>query len=393
MESVINLQNIIDNIKLETWSGIRQAVTNFTKMVLEQALNLEKIEQLGCLLYERSLNRKDYSNGSYLRTISTTYGFINNLKVPRLRKTKFVSRLLQRYKRRTDELDQALLMWYIQGESSRDVARSINSWACDVLTSQSVSRLIKSIDQYLVLWRQRDISSEFTAVWLDGFSVKVRVKRKVRNYVILTALGLHTDGRWEVLSFRLAESESEQRWRELLYQMKKRGMRTMIFIHDGAGGIEQALRWDYPNVASQRCLVHKLRNILAVASEKNKQQVKQDFWAIYNSATIEDAKKRFYSFCRKWASKEPEVVFVVRSHYQYTFTFFYLPDNIKILCRTTNMIESLHHELRRRVKVIGSFPNPKSCERIIFLTLLYIEHVNLNKTGNMLSFFKKFTQN
>ena len=394
MNHVLSIQHFAGKIKSSGWSAMREAVISFVRGVLETVLSLEQQEQMGCQPYERSGSRRDYANGSYQRILSTTYGVINDLTVPRLRRRSFTTRLLQRYKRRAQELDRALLVWYLQGESCRDVTRSLYNWAEDILSAQSISRLLQTIDLQLQQWRERPLPPSLVAVWLDGFSVRVRVKHKVRSYTILAALGRHGDGRWEMLSFRLAESESERRWMELLHQMHRRGMRTHLFIHDGAGGIAEALRWDYPMVRTQRCLVHKLSNILdVVATDENRQAIKRDFWTIYNARTLEQAQQRFQVFCRTWRCREPRAILSARADWRSTVTFFCLPDDLRTICRSTNTFEWVYHELRRRVKIIGAFPTPQSCERIIFLTLMYIEEVNLNKTGNMLSFFSKFTHN
>lgn len=394
MNTITNIENLANKVKGTGWMTIQEGVKQFVQYVMEMVLKLEQEEQIGCKPYERTTKRMDYANGSYKRALSTSYGYISAITVPRLRSHAFVSKLLRRYKRRPLELDQTLLAWYLQGESCRDVKRSLHTFSQDVLSPQTVSRLLQNVDEYLLSWRQRELSSKLSAVWLDGFSIKVRVKHKVRSYVILAALGRHSDGHWEVLSFRLSESESEKRWAELLHQMHKRGMRTQIFIHDGAGGIREALRWDYPNVKTQRCLVHKLRNILDVITcEQHCQDIKNDFWSVYNAPTVEQAKERFHSFCHKWIKNEPRVVFTARSDWLSTISFFSLPNDIQSICRSTNMIEWFFRELRRRVKVINAFPTPQSCERIIFMTLLYIENVNLNKSENMLSLLYDFTQN
>jgi putative transposase len=390
----VNIQTLAGNIKSAGWSAIREAILSFLRTVMEAVFSCEQQEQIGCQPYERSTARRDYANGTYQRLLSTSYGVIDDLKIPRLRRHPFSSRLLQRYKRRAVELDRALLVWYLQGESCRDVTRSLHAWAQDILSAQSVSRLLQTIDLQLQQWRERPLSPTLVAVWLDGFSVRVRVKHNVRSYTILAALGRHGDGRWEILSFRLAESESEHRWMELLHQMYRRGMRTQLFIHDGAGGIEQALCWDYPHVRTQRCLVHKLSNILdVVATEERRKAIKGDFWFIYNAPSLEEAHGRYHAFCCRWRSREPAAVKSLRDDWLTTNTFFALPEDLRTVCRSTNMFEWVYHELRRRVKVIGAFPTPQSCERIIFLTLLYVEEVSLNKSGNMLSFLSKFTHN
>jgi putative transposase len=250
------------------------------------------------------------------------------------------------------------------------------------------------VDQELLWWRQRPLPSDLVAVWLDGFSLRVRVKQKVRPCVILAALGRHPDGKWEILSFRLAQSESEHWWAGLLHQMYRRGLRTQLFIHDGAGGIAQALRWIYPFTKTQRCLVHKIRNILdAISNTKNFQEIKRDFWCVYHADSLPEAQERFRLFCRKWHQIEPKAVLVASADFTRTLAFFSLPEDLRILCRSTNTLEWVYRELRRRVKVISSLPNPKSCERIVFLTLLYIEQILLNKSGNMTTFFSKFTHN
>jgi transposase-like protein len=294
MNRILSIQHFAGKIKSSGWSAMREAVTSFVRRVLETVMSLEQQEQMGCQPYEHSVSRRDYASGTYRRILSTSYGVINDLTVPRLRRHPFTSHLLDRYKRRARQLDEALLLWYLQGESCRDVTRSLQTWAEDILSAQSVSRLLQTIDTHLRQWRERPLPSDLVAVWLDGFSVRVRVKHKVRSYTILAALGRHPDGRWELLSFRLAESESEQRWMELLHQMHSRGMRTQLttqlvelFIHDGAGGIAEALQWDYPMVRTQRCLVHKLQNLLdALISEEHRQAIKHHFWHIYNAPSL-----------------------------------------------------------------------------------------------------------
>ena len=395
MHYSINIHNGIGSVKSGGWSAMREQVISFVRLVMETVLQAEQEEQMGCQRYERSKLRHNYANGSYKRTLSTSHGVIPGITIPRLRKGSFVSQLLTKYRRRVEEVDRSLLSWYLQGESCRDVVRSMQVWTQDVLSAQTVSRLIQTIDARLRQWRQRPLPHDLVAVWLDGFWIKVRVKHKVRSYVILAALGRHKDGRWEVLSFRLAESESELRWKELLHQMHARGMRTALFIHDGAGGIQEALRWDYPGVKTQRCLVHKLRNILEmVTEEKHRTLIQHDFWSIYDTSDTEEARARFGSFCRRWIRSEPQAVFTARRGWQSTVTFLELADDaVRTLCRSTNIMEFLYRELRRRVKVIGAFPTPQSAERIIFGTLLYIENVNLNKSGNMPSLLQQFTHN
>jgi putative transposase len=385
MNCTLNIQTLAANIKSAGWSAIREAVLSFLRDVMETVLALEQHEQMGCHPYERSSVRRDYANGTYPRLLSTSYGVLQDLKIPRLRRHPFRSRLLQRYGRRAHDLDRALLVWYLQGESCRDVSRSLQNWAEDILSAQSVSRLLQTIDLQLQQWRERPLPPTLVAVWLDGFSVRVRVKHNVRSYTILAALGRHGDGRWEILSFRLAESKSEHRWMELLHQMHRRGMRTQLFVHDGAGGIEQALRWDYPCVRTQRCLIHKLSNILdVVATEERREAIKRDFWTIYNARTLEEAHQRFQAFCRTWRSREPRPVITARADWRSTVTFFCLPEQLRTICRSTNMFEWVYHELRRRVKVIGAFPTPQSCERIISLTLKYIEEISLSTTSRRL---------
>lgn len=257
MDYTMNVQNLAGNVKSAGWSAMRDAVTRFIHHVMETVLHLEQQEQMGCQRYQRTALRRDYANGSYRRTLSTSYGVVSDVMIPRLRHHPFTSQLLDGYKRRVREVDQMLLAWYLQGESCRDTVRSLGVWASDILSAQSISRIIQLTDQHLLTWRQRPLPHDLVAVWLDGFSVKVRVKHKVRSYTILAALGRHQDGHWEVLSFRLAESESEQRWRELLHQMHTRGMRTQLFIHDGAGGMEQKQKSTKPIIFSVQLLFQK----------------------------------------------------------------------------------------------------------------------------------------
>jgi len=203
MDYSINIRNSNGSVNFGGWSAMRDEVIGFVRTVMEAVLQAEQEEQMGCQRYERSKLRHNYANGSYKRTLSTSHGVIPGITIPRLRNGSFVTQLLKKYRRRVEEVDRSLLAWYLQGESCRDVVRSMQVWTQDVLSAQTVSRLIQTVDAKLRQWRERPLPHDLVAVWLDGFWIKVRVKHKVRSYVILAALGRHKDGRWEVLSFRL----------------------------------------------------------------------------------------------------------------------------------------------------------------------------------------------
>ena len=395
MSYIENIPSVAHNVKSEGWVGMRQAVKDFTRCVMEKTLRAELEEYLGCRYHERSQKRLTYANGTYTRSLSTSFGVIERFNVPRCRVGGFQSVLFDQYQRRTAELDRSCLAWYLQGESCRDVTRSLQAWCQDVLSAQSVSRVIQSVDRELMLWRHRRLSEGLSAVWLDGFSVRVRVKHKVRSYTILMALGRHQDGRWEVLSFQLADEESNRRWSALLEQMRSQGMRTELFVHDGAAGISGALRRVYPQVKTQRCLVHKIRNILDVlVDQRNRSAIQHDFWSIYQAEDEAQAHERYRVFCRKWIRSEPQAVKIAKGAWLSTITYLQVKDaELRSLCRSTNMIELFYRELRRRVKVIGSFPTPESAERITFMTIRYIEAINLNKSRNMTSLLNQFTHN
>ena len=390
-----NINNIVHSVKSEGASALRVAVKDFVRIVIEKTARAELEEQMGCRYHERSEKRLTYANGSYTRCLSTSFGAIERLSIPRPRTGGFQSILFGQYQRRTTELDAALLSWYVQGESCRDVTRSMQAWSQDTISAQGVSRVVQSVDRELSIWRHRTLPGDLAAVWLDGFYVRVRVKGKVRSYAILMALGRHRDGRWEVLSFRLAEAESHRRWSDLLSQMRSQGMRTEIFIHDGAAGIEGALAREYPTVKAQRCLVHKIRNILDVlVDEKNRGAIRRDFWFIYEAGTENEAYERYRSFCRRWGGKERQAVSILKARWLSTITYLEVRDEtLRALCRSTNSIELFYRELRRRVKVIGSFPTPQSAERITFMTARYVETISLNKSRNMTSLINQFTHN
>ena len=166
MNCTANIQINAAHIKSSGWSAMREAVTSFVRRVLETVMSFEQQDQMGCHPYERSLSRRDYANGCYQRFLSTSYGVLRELKIPRLRRHPFTSHLLQRHKRRAHQLDHALLVWYLQGESCLDVTRSPQNCAEDILSAQSVSRLLQTVDEHLLAWRQRPLPSDLVAVWI-----------------------------------------------------------------------------------------------------------------------------------------------------------------------------------------------------------------------------------
>lgn len=384
-----NLRNRWFGVK-SIWKQIQGEVKGFVKSRLERALVLEQSVCVGCGRYKRTSKRQGYRNGSYVRDLLTSYGWIEGLAVPRIREGGFESKVLERYRRRQRQVDRVLLEAFLLGHSTRKTRRLFKRLFGDSVSAQTISNIIRELDNQVEQFHRRPLRDDYQFLYLDGLWITLSKPVKVKK-VLLLALGVKSDGSKELLSFQLANSESESWCWGFLSDLKQRGLKggnLEVIVSDGAPGLVKALRALYPRVSHQLCTFHKAQDIAQhLVNKAHRHRIISDALHVFEGDTATEVRKRLRFFCDKWAPKEPKAVKNFIKGFEYCLIYLEYPDPIRTMLKTNNPIERYIQELRRRIIPMRSFNNSKSVQRIIYGLIAYV----LNQKQDMPTTFN-FTQ-
>ena len=355
------------------WEGIEGEVKQLVKTTLEQVMEAQLTAQVGCRRYERSIGRSGYRNGCYARGLLTTYGWIEGLKVPRLREGGFDSLVFEKYHRRQRALDQVLLEAFFLGHATRKVRRLVKRLFGSEISPQAVSNIVHELDDKVTAFHQRRLDGNYQVLYLDGLWVTMSKPVKVRKALLL-ALGMKADGGKELLSFHLAPSESEACWWGFLSDLKDRGLSGMeVIVSDGAAGLVKSIRGLYPRAKHQLCTFHKTLDLADHLVEKrHRRQIIADARHIFEAAHETEARKRLRHFSDKWSVQEPKAVRNFFRDIDACFVFLDYPEPLRTSLKTNNPIERYIEEIKRRTIPMRSFNNVKSAERIIYGIIAYV---------------------
>ncbi len=349
---------------------LRRRVLEAVQTVLEEELS----EALGTGRYERSEARQGYRNGHDTRRITTQAG-TQELEVPRgrivegdNRSREFRSEILPRYQRRTREVDEAILGAYLSGANTQRVRKALEPLiGSEHLSKSAVSRVASRLKAHFAEWKVRDLSAEhYPIVFLDGMHLKVRMARRVVSVPVLVILGVAEDGRKCLIGLELAVNEASAHWSRLVKDLASRGLEAPeLIIADGHAGLGKAVK-EWPEARIQRCTLHKWGNLKDACPVHARRELKRDYDAIIRADDGLAARKAQEVFLKKWEKLCPAVVRSYREAGNQLLTFFDFPKPMWKSLRTTNSIENLNREFRRRTKTQASFSTEEGA-----LTLLY----------------------
>jgi len=333
--------------------------------VINVAMQIERQKHLGVGPYERSAERQGHANGYKPKTVATRVGKIT-LDVPQVREGGFYPQALEKGLRSERALKLALAEMYVQGVSTRKVAAITEQLCGFEVTSMQVSRATAELDEQLSRWRERPLG-RMKYLYLDARYEKVRLDGQVRSAAVLLAVGVNLEGKREVLGVSVSLSEQEVHWRRFLQSLVQRGLAGVeLVISDAHVGLQQACRAVLGGVPWQRCQCHLQRNAQAYVSKQDmKREVAADIRAIFNAATRHDAETLLAQVVKKYAPKTAKLADWLESNIPEGLTVFSFPDTHRRLIRTTNSLERLNREIRRRSRVATLFPNEASCLRLV----------------------------
>jgi putative transposase len=364
-------------------AGIRDRIRGFIEELLEQELTAA----LGRTRHERAAGEaKGYRNGTRERRLLGSFGPVQ-VGVPRARLAdagggtrEWRSSALPRYARMTRQVEALIAGAYLSGTNTRRVKRALGALFRGAAGKDVVSRTWRKVKADWDAWNRRDLAAEdVVRLILDGTVVRVRLDRKATNVSLLVVLGVRRDGQKVLLAVKNMGGESEAAWRGVLDDLVARGLGAPEFlITDGGAGLERALAAVWPDVPAQRCTVHKHRNLLAHAPDTLHEEVSADYTDMVYAASAKEVEQRRKAFLRKWRLKCPGVAASLEEAGDRLFAFLRLPQSQWKSARTTNAIERLHEEFKRRIKTQTVLPSAETAV-MLFWALLASGQITMRK--------------
>ena len=359
----------------EFWIDVNMYLRKLTKSFIEDTLDEEMIQYQQRKKYQRTKPRLDYRNGNYSRNLDTTLGPIENITVPRSRHGLFKTTVFKRYQRRQQAVNTVVCNAFLRGISTRDVAGVLKPILGTNISASAVSRITKSLNTQVKAFHQRKLVDEYQFLFLDGIAISVKGALKAKKILILVAYGITVFGKKELISFRIANSESNNACEGFLNDLFKRGLEgknLKLIITDGSKGFINAVDLVYPHAKHQRCWVHKLRNCTRHLKKIDIKKFKAETRKIYNASSYRNAVASFKDLRKHWKSSYPKVVALIEQDLDNLLAFLQIPikeqyrEFIRRQIRTTNIIERSFREVRRRTRPMGCFTNHDSVSRIIY---------------------------
>jgi putative transposase len=333
--------------------------------VVQQVLEAEMDEALGAEKGERTPSRQGYRSGYYGRTLVTRVGKLE-LRVPQDRQGRFRTEVFERYQRSEKALVGALTEMYVQGVSTRKVKAITEELCGHEVSASTISRLNEKLDDELDRFANRPLTEPYPYVVLDARYERVRENGVISSRAVMIAIGIDWEGRRNILAVELANRESITSWRDFCLALKGRGLQgVQLVISDDHPGLRKAIAEIFTEAAWQRCYVHFLRNALDYLPKKADNDCLTELRWIYDRRNIEEARQDLAAWVKKWAGRYAKLCDWVESNIEETLTFYRLPRQHHKNLKSTNLLERLNEEIKRRTLVVRIFPNVDACLRLI----------------------------
>lgn len=352
------------------WKAVLGQQEDFLRLlvqeVVQQVLEGEMEEALQAGKGERTESRLGYRSGYYSRSLVTRVGRLE-LRVPQDRQGRFSTQVFERYQRSEKALVLALAEMYVQGVSTRKVKEITEALCGHAFSASTVSEITKRLDEQLQEFASRSLEGEeYPYLVVDARYERVREGGVIRRRAVLIAIGINWEGRRCVLGVDVANRESTSSWREFLVGLKQRGLRGVEFVvSDDHEGLRQAIMQILPEAVWQRCYVHFLRNALDHLPRKADDDCLRELRWIYERRELHEARQDLSAWLQKWQGKYPKLCDWVEANIEETLSFYRLPLAHHKHLKSTNMLERLNEEIKRRTLVVRIFPHEESCLRLV----------------------------
>jgi putative transposase len=346
-------------------TGDGDYLRTMVEAIVQATLEAEMTEAVGAAKGERSAGRLGYRSGYYGRSLITRVGTLE-LRVPQDRQGRFSTALFERYQRSEKALVGALAEMYVQGVSTRKVKAITEELCGHEFSASSISAINKSLDAGLKAFAERRLGEAYPYLILDARYERAREGGVIASQAVLVAIGVDWEGRRQVLAVDLANRESRSSWKDFLLDLKRRGLFGVEFVvSDDHPGLKQAIREVLAEAIWQRCYVHFLRNALDYVPRKVDDDCLQELRWFYDRRDLAEVRRDIAAWLAKWQAKYPKLCAWVEDNIEETLSYYRLPLPHHKHMKSTNMLERLNQEIKRRTHVVRIFPNPESCLRLV----------------------------
>jgi putative transposase len=373
------------------WGDVSRQTLHTVKLLLENRMLEELADSLKARHYSRTAYRRGYRNGRYIRRLTTTWGTIPNLEIPRPRSGGFRSTVLARYQRRTPDVDALIRRVFLGGLSTRQVGPALAALLHDTVSPTTVSQITQTLDRQVAAFHRRPLPDHYHYLFLVAVSLRVKTPEGTKRRRALVAYGLTVQGQRELLDYRLVPQEGYTTWEAFLINLACRGLAggsLRLITTDGHRGLHAALALVYPRVPRQTCWVHVLRNVVHRLRLRDRAACLHMARRIYQARSLSPAERALQQWRQAWERTAPKAVACVLRDWEALLAFYAVPAADWRRVRTTNAIERAFREVRRRTRPMTCFTNTASCDRIMFAV---IHALNMRRAGRPLSW--ETTQN
>ncbi len=364
-ENINSYREVLQGIFSDHPEALKDLVTVF----INQLLKAEQAEYLRAAPYERTEDREDYRSGFRSRSIKTRLGKLS-LMLPQTR-GGFASVALERYQRSERALLSGIGEMALKGVSTRKVAEVTEAFFGFPVSAQAVSDLCKALDEELKVWRSQKLEEAYPYLIVDARYQKTRVDYRVVSQGVLIVAGVDEHGTRRVLDLMLADSENEASWREMFDRLKDRGLHgVLLVVSDDHRGLVQAIKRCFQGASWQRCQVHFIRNAMLKLPARERKALASGLKEIFTARDMEKALKRLSELTKELRDKRPALVDWLEQEIGDCLSVFCFPEGHRKRLRTTNLLERLNKEIKRRTRVVEIFPSRESAERMIGALLI-----------------------
>ncbi|MDB7398117.1 IS256 family transposase [Enterococcus faecium] len=351
METLINKGDLDELFRCH----LELAVNSLLQAELTAFLDYEKYDRAG-------FNSVNSRNGNYLRSFRTEYGELN-LVIPRGRNGKFSQQTLPAYKRTNDSLETTIIQLFQKGITMSEISELIEKMYGYHYTPQTISNMTKIVSEDIIAFKERSLESRYSVIFMDATHIPLK-RQTVSKEAVYIVIGIRLDGTKEVLGFSIAPTESAYVWKEILQDLKDRGLKeVLLVVTDGLSGINDSIHSVYPNAQFQQCCVHISRNIAHKVRVSDRQEICSDFKLVYQASSKEEANNQIRFMIDKWKKQYPRVVKLLMD--PAILTFYNFPPSIRRTIYSTNLIEGFNKQLKKYTKRKEQFPNEESLERFL----------------------------
>lgn len=355
---------------------LRETLQQAVRTALIKVLEAEVETFIGAMRYERTAQRRDYRNGSYPRSLETSMGHMEDLPVPRTR-GGFQTQVFERYHRRRKEVDQAIGDMFIGGVSMRRVGEVMETLNGTKPSASTVSRVFHTLEAEYTQWKMRPLAQRYVYAFADGTYFTVIYNEEGCKMPILAVVGIAESGERDVLAFRIGDRENQMAWQDLLEDLQQRGVKEIgLWVSDGNQAMLNAIAATFPTSARQRCVVHKMENVLSYLPSKQREQVEPELKALFYQKDRQAAEQAVAAFVEKYQPSYPTAIDCLQRDLEAYLTFYSFPKAHWKTIRTNNVIERLFGEVKRRShKMAAAFRTEGSC-LLLFYAVIRSLHFN-----------------